>query len=118
MDIVYKVTDQNQLIIKQARPWASYWSDLETGTSAPISGSHQVNYYPNPTGDDLTIECECDISVLKIADLSGRVLKVYDVESTEYTWQISFPSLSNGVYSIVGVNNNGQIVFANKVIKL
>ncbi len=28
MDIEYKVTSQNQLAIKQARPWVSFWADI------------------------------------------------------------------------------------------
>ena len=28
MDIEYKVTAQNQLAIKQARPWVSFWADI------------------------------------------------------------------------------------------
>lgn len=29
MDIEYKVTSQDQLIIKQARPWVSFWADIK-----------------------------------------------------------------------------------------
>lgn len=30
MDIEYKVTAQDQLIIKQARPWVSFWADIKS----------------------------------------------------------------------------------------
>ena len=29
MDIEYKVTAQDQLVIKQARPWVSFWSEIK-----------------------------------------------------------------------------------------
>ena len=37
MDIEYKVTAQNQLIIKQARPWVSFWSDITANNDLGVT---------------------------------------------------------------------------------
>tara|TARA_B100000497_G_scaffold90745_1_gene101241 strand:- start:1377 stop:5558 length:4182 start_codon:yes stop_codon:yes gene_type:complete len=37
MDIEYKVTAQDQLIIKQARPWVSFWADIKANNDLGIT---------------------------------------------------------------------------------
>ncbi len=36
MDIEYKVTAQDQLIVKQARPWVSFWADINANNDLAI----------------------------------------------------------------------------------
>lgn len=36
MDIEYKVTAQDQLIIKQARPWVSFWADIKANNDLAV----------------------------------------------------------------------------------
>ncbi len=36
MDIEYKVTAQDQLVIKQARPWVSFWSDIKANQDLAV----------------------------------------------------------------------------------
>ncbi|MFB0924947.1 MAG: hypothetical protein QMB65_06655, partial [Vicingaceae bacterium] len=36
MDIEYKVTAQDQLIIKQARPWVSFWADIKANSDLAV----------------------------------------------------------------------------------
>ncbi len=36
MDIEYKVTAQDQLIIKQARPWVSFWSEIKANNDLAV----------------------------------------------------------------------------------
>ena len=38
MDIEYKVTAQNQLAIKQARPWVSFWADIVGDYDLSVEG--------------------------------------------------------------------------------
>lgn len=51
MDIEYKVTDQDQLIIKQARPWVSFWSeikgDYDLGVKAIVEPQSSSSLGPN-----------------------------------------------------------------------
>lgn len=37
MDIEYKVTAQDQLVIKQARPWVSFWADIKANNDLEFS---------------------------------------------------------------------------------
>jgi hypothetical protein len=37
MDIEYKVTAQDQLIIKQARPWVSFWADIKANNDLGVT---------------------------------------------------------------------------------
>ena len=37
MDIEYKVTEEGQLIIKQARPWVSFWADITSDYDLGVS---------------------------------------------------------------------------------
>ena len=73
MDIEYKVTAEDQLVIKQARPWVSFWADIKadndleftdftTPTSSSDLGSNEIvsavvsNTGLNPMSDfDLTL---------------------------------------------------------------
>lgn len=51
MDIEYKVTEQDQLIIKQARPWVSFWSeikgDFDLGVKAIVEPQSSSSLGPN-----------------------------------------------------------------------
>jgi hypothetical protein len=38
MDIEYKVTAQEQLVIKQARPWVSFWADITSDNDLGVAG--------------------------------------------------------------------------------
>ena len=37
MDIEYKVTSQDQLAIKQARPWVSFWADIKANDDLGVT---------------------------------------------------------------------------------
>ena len=37
MDIEYKVTAQDQLVIKQARPWVSFWADIKANNDLGVT---------------------------------------------------------------------------------
>ncbi len=37
MDIEYKVTSEDQLVIKQARPWVSFWADVKANSDLGIT---------------------------------------------------------------------------------
>lgn len=37
MDIEYKVTAQDQLVIKQARPWVSFWADITSNSDLAVT---------------------------------------------------------------------------------
>ena len=72
MDIEYKVTAQNQLAIKQARPWVSFWAD--------INGDYDlaVEAIINPeTSSDLTNE---EIVNVTISNKGLNDMSDFDIE--------------------------------------
>jgi len=71
MDIEYKITADDQLIIKQARPWLSFMPSVLPIPETEIDNPLVV--YPNPTKDMLSIYCEsCSLDRVIITDMLGR----------------------------------------------
>ncbi len=117
MDIEYKITTDNQLIIKQARPWASYWSDIDTGVATQEKKEINVKYFPNPVGDYLNIHCGCDMVKLRIASITGQNILERVLISNELGSQISLNTLPKGIYIVSGIGSKGDILFTKKLVK-
>ncbi|MEM9547747.1 MAG: PEP/pyruvate-binding domain-containing protein [Bacteroidota bacterium] len=118
MDIEYKVTANNQLIIKQARPWASYWSNLETSLDPVEDASFRVNYFPNPVHENLHITCNCQMSKLTIVNQQGLTLIKQPLIPKGAHAQISFRQLPDGIYMLNAYDENENLMFTKKVIKI
>lgn len=118
MDIEYKITSEDQLIIKQARPWASYWSDLD-----PISSTQEqrealpMKYFPNPTNDYLTVQCDCEATTIRITNVTGQLMLEQSTNFKNADLQISTRNWPKGIYVINGMGANGKFYFAKKFIK-
>ncbi len=118
MDIEYKITSDDQLIIKQARPWASYWSELEP----PVVSTDELqevdmSYFPNPVDDYLNIQCACDATQIRITNSVGQLMLEQTVDFATATTQISTKNWPAGMYLIDGLGENGEFFFAKKFIK-
>ena len=119
MDIEYKVTEEGQLIIKQARPWVSFWADItsdyDLGVSAITSpqsssslGSEELvtTTISNNGLNDMT-----DFNIELLVD--GQLMETIIIDQTiepfsEADYQFSVPQdFSNiGDYTVTSIVNH------------
>jgi hypothetical protein len=60
-----------------------------------------LNAYPNPTTSEMTIDVKrlnCNNCVLMITDLSGKLVRQYEIRSTEEKFRLSANDFQSGVY--------------------
>lgn len=100
MDIEYKITSDNQLIIKQARPWVSYRekSDIIMCNDDDLD----IRVFPNPASEYITVECdECRLSNIRITNVTGHVYQQEFVPNTNSsTLRIYIGELPFGIYTL------------------
>jgi len=116
MDIEYKVTAQDQLVIKQARPWVSFWAnikadnDLEfTAFINPVSSSDLgnselisaviANTGLNPMNDfNLTLLIDDqEVETLTITET------IEPFSNTEFQFEIPQDFSATGDYNLIGI---------------
>ena len=126
MDIEYKVTAQDQLAIKQARPWVSFWADIkadndlaveeliEPQNSASLGNSELVTLKVANTGmNDMS---DFDLSLL----VDGELVETLTITETiapfgDAEFQFTTPQdfSSTGDYLITGVVSDPEDGYAN-----
>jgi len=117
MDIEYKITADDQLIIKQARPWLSFMPSLlpvpETESDNPLV------LFPNPTQDRLTIYCAtCSLEQITITDMLGKVWSVSVTDALDDDRvEMAVDLLPQGAYIIEVSDSTGANSFARKFLK-
>ncbi len=108
MDIEYKVTAEDQLIIKQARPWVSFWADIkanfdlsaveitEPESGADLGAAEIVSI--NIANSGLKVMEDFEISLLVDGTLV-ETLPIIDALSpqTEGTYQFTNPQDFSGI---------------------
>ena len=99
MDIEYKITSDDQLIIKQARPWVSYIFEEEPPEEINPEESG-ISLFPNPARANISVKCsDCELLKIRISDVLGRPIQediVADFE--EEIMEISINRLPVGIY--------------------
>lgn len=112
MDIEYKITVDDQLIIKQARPWVSYIPiTLVDGGIERLD----LTVFPNPVGDYLFIQCNnCNLNKIRITDITGSQIQERTISNLND--EISVRHLSSGTYVLTGFSETGEI-YSAKFIK-
>jgi hypothetical protein len=115
MDIEYKITSDDQLIIKQARPWANYLAlDVAVNNTAENPG---LKLFPNPARTQLNITCEdCLPTELLITDMAGRPFPAIG-GTLSTNAQLYIGDLPPGSYVLLGVVENSGIYFSRKFVK-
>ncbi len=117
MDIEYKVTAQDQLVIKQARPWVSFWADItsnndlgvkaiiEPQSSSTLSSNEVVTASIANTGlndmSDFDIELVVDGQSVETINIPGTIAPF-----SEADFQFSVPQ----DFSVIGDYNITCIV--------
>jgi hypothetical protein len=66
----------------------------------------EIKVYPNPTSDQLNIQCKTSIKSLEIRDLHGKILLDFPAEVSEIVVDVS--ALSPGLYLAIGILENGD----------
>lgn len=116
MDIEYKITKDNQLIIKQARPWATFVS--QDKFISEYSADFKI--YPNPAQEYVMMQCiDCNITELYILSMAGHQLIRKELINTNNANAIVFiGDLSPGVYIITGFAKKSKAYYSKKFVKM
>ena len=118
MDIEYKITSADQLIIKQARPWVSFI--LAEEEEEEVNDDELLeNIFPNPARENISIKCaDCQLATIRIFDGLGRLVEEYSVSDPEQTiTQIPINRLPIGVYFLSAFTGDEKMRFSSKFIK-
>lgn len=65
--------------------------------------------YPNPAKDFLTVEGIGDVDKIQIVDLTGKVLRMVDIEENEVGRTLNVSDLMNGMYILKKIKRDGQL---------
>jgi hypothetical protein len=112
------------------QPWASnedfgfnriYVLRLNTGSSAvgvdELSVASELNIYPNPAQDQLSISFEDGFSAISITDAQGRVVKQESFDQKRTEENIFVGNLKDGVYFLM-VTDKNNLKVQTRFVKL
>lgn len=75
---------------------------------------NKIKYYPNPTSNFLNIETDIDYSMIKIIDLTGKTVQIFQASLK----QISIENLANGLYEVILFRDNITPITNFKISKI
>ncbi|MGB0929698.1 MAG: carboxypeptidase regulatory-like domain-containing protein [Chitinophagales bacterium] len=90
---------------------------LSAAKSSPISEEvlSQLNFYPNPVANELTVHIKSKLSSLFITDLSGKILqRLEDLEQGEV--KVDMSRHPSGIYFVRYTNEDGKESSAKLVV--
>ena len=126
MDIEYKVTAQDQLVIKQARPWVSFWSEIKAANdldfaefvsptpSSDLGGSEIV--VANIANTGLNDMNDFELTLL----VDGELIETLSIDETiepfssaefEFTVPVDFSEI--GGYNLTGIITDEDDEYGN-----
>ncbi len=117
MDIEYKITSENQLVVKQARPWVSYVLKEDPGNGN--EDNLDLKIFPNPANEYITVQCDdCKLTKISISNILGQQLQTEIISDTANSnIKIFIQNLPSGVYILSGFEANDVPVHSKKFVK-
>ncbi|WP_372773270.1 alpha-amylase family glycosyl hydrolase [Mangrovibacterium sp.] len=101
----FEVTSTTQSISLQPGEYRLYsdvqlaaFDDLATDVVDPVVKTSTISVYPNPTANQLYIECPYTISFLQICSLDGKIVR--QVSPNQQNAELSVEDLQEGLYLI------------------
>ncbi len=113
VDIEYKITSDNYLSIKQARPWASFWAEVNPRV---VLRPSEILIVPNPATIETTVYCDCAATSIRIVNLLGQIILEQPADFENLQSTILIDALSRGLYIIDGLSDENEIVFSKKLL--
>lgn len=115
MDIEYKITSDDRLVIKQARPWVSYVASENVNE---ISSECPAIVFPNPAGEYFNVTCrDCGITKIRLSDFTGKQIEEKEiVRSNNSNSYFDISDLTQGIY-IIQVFIDNELCTSKKLIK-
>jgi len=117
MDIEYKITSDDRLIIKQARPWVSF--NPEVTSFIPNLEPLSLYLSPNPAQDNIKFQCkDCNLKSLTLMNSIGQVIQTIELsEANTLNTDINVSSLPTGIYIISGLSIDEDTWYSTKFVK-
>ena len=111
MDIEYKITSDNRLIIKQARPWTSYAPQLDSIDQGDLIDKGLL-IFPNPVSDDLYVRSDISgLNTIIIYNALGNVIHRQNVSASNIDSHIiDVSAFAQGVYALSFSGDDGATV--------
>jgi hypothetical protein len=117
MDIEYKITSEDKLVIKQARPWVSYVYQEQIPESD--GEQYKLEVFPSPASSYISIYCrDCEIGILKIYDAQGRLVHEQSfVNLGNVVQNIAVGHLNAGFYIVSGTSADEKNRYSRRFMK-
>lgn len=126
MDIEYKVTAQDQLVIKQARPWVSFWADITSNNDLGVTAIAQPQSSSSLGSNELVTITVANYGLNDMSDfdielvVDGQSMETINIASTiepfgEANFQFSIPQdfSAIGDYNVTGIVSDVDDEYGN-----
>lgn len=126
MDIEYKVTAQDQLAIKQARPWVSFWADVNGNKDLGVTAITEPQSSSSLGSNELVTATIANQGLVAMSDfdvelmVDGQSIETLNITQTiepfsEADFQFSVPQNFSAIgdYSVTGIVTHADDEYGN-----